>query len=83
MMMSLFEHDRPLQEAHITEHFKPAFLQLQVVVVQPLKHLQDTIFNSSCGAGYLSVVIGSSPFEVTFQPHCVGGKSFPNHICTW
>jgi len=74
--MSLLVHDKPLQAAHITEHFKPAFLQLQVVVSQPFMHLQATTFSSSGGAGSLSVVIGASPFGVLFQPHCVGGNSF-------
>ena len=67
-MMSPFEHDKPLQEAHIMDHFKPAFPQLQGVVQQPLRQLQDTIFSSSGGAGSLSVVTGTSPFEVAFHP---------------
>ena len=83
MVMSLFVHGKPLQEAHTDEHFKPAFLQLQVVVPQPLTHLHDTILSSSGGAASLSVVIGTSPFEVTFQPRWVGDKSFHNNFYTW
>ena len=64
-MISLFEY-KPLQEAHIAEHFKPVFLQLQVVVPQPMRHLHDTLLSSSGRVGSLSVVIGINPFEVTF-----------------
>ena len=82
-IMSEFEHDCTLQETHITEYFNPAFLQLQVAVMQPLRHLHDTMLSKSGGAGFLSVVIGTSPFIVTLQPHCVGGKSLLHFvICT-
>ena len=40
-----------------------------MVVPQPLRNLQDTLLSSSGGAETLSVVIGTSSFKVTFQPH--------------
>ena len=78
-----FEHDSPFQETHIAEYFNLAFLQLQVAVMQPITHLHETMLSRSGGAGSLSVVIGTNPFVVAFQPQFVGDKSFPNHFCTW
>ena len=74
-IMSEFEHDSPLQETHIAEHFNPAFLQLQVAVMQPITHLYETMLSRSGGVGSLSVVIGTNPFVVAFQPQFVGDKS--------
>ena len=65
MIMFEFEHDNPLREIYITEHFNPALLQLQVAVVQPLMHLQDIMLTSSIVAGSLSVLIWATPFVVT------------------
>ena len=53
---------------NITEHFNPAFQQLQVAVIQPLTHLHETMLSRYGGTGYLSVVIETNPFVVAF--HC-------------
>ena len=76
-IMSEFEYDSPLQEIHIAEHFDPAFLQLQVAVMQPLTHLHEIMLSRSDGAGSLSVLIGTNPFVVAFQPQFVEISHFP------
>ena len=65
-------HDSPLwvQDTPI-EHFSPAFLQLQVAVMQPLRHLHEIIFGKLKGMESLFVVIGATSFSVTFQPDSV------------
>src|ERR1700761_3162238 len=83
IMFLEFEHDVPLQYSHITDHSNLAFLQLQVFIIQPLRHLQNIMLSTSGGAGFLSVVMGASPFGVTFHPQEVGGKLFPIHFWTW
>jgi len=77
-----FWHVSPEQVAHITEHFRPAFRQVQPLL-HPFLHLQERSFRSSGGAGSCRLVMGMSPAELNSQPQSVTSFSSPNHFCTW
>lgn len=65
-----------MQYLHVDEHWRATLLQLQAPVLQPLLHLQETIWKISSGAAFLVVRVvphawlDSSP-KLMRKVHCL------------